>query len=143
MKIGIEPYVTPQGVKIDQMNMPVVAMAVRNGQIDGSGNTRRWSGSASSTCVTSTSRTSVRRPTTTGWSGALSQSGSRPPTVGGYGKLLAGGGDVVAHSSVLASHGFAGASAPTRSARTTSARNSRTAQAITAAPRLAVRFIVP
>ncbi len=63
---GTAPYTTPQGVKIDQTNKIVVAIAVRNGQMDGLGNNRRWSGSASSTCVTSTSRASERSPTTTG-----------------------------------------------------------------------------
>src|SRR5204862_1402501 len=65
---GTAPYTTPQGVKMDHTKRMDTAIPARNGQIDGSGNNCRWSGSASSTCVTSTSRASVRSPTTTGWS---------------------------------------------------------------------------
>ena len=38
---GIAPYTTPHGVKIDQMNKIVVVIAVKNGQTDGSGNSKR------------------------------------------------------------------------------------------------------
>jgi hypothetical protein len=53
-------------VKIEPMNSPETASAVINGQIDGPGNLVRWSGSASSTLVTSASRMSWRSPVTIG-----------------------------------------------------------------------------
>jgi hypothetical protein len=66
MKTGTEPITTAHGVKIEPTNSPVTAIPARKGQMEGSGNFDLWSGTASSTCVTSTSRISLRSPVTTG-----------------------------------------------------------------------------
>jgi hypothetical protein len=66
MNEGTAPMTTAHGVKMEPMNIPEIASADRSGQMLGSGNTFRWSGSASRSDVTSTSRLSLRRPTTTG-----------------------------------------------------------------------------
>ena len=78
----IAPTTRPHGVKIRVMKVIAVATAARRGQIVGIGCRCRLSGSASSMLVTRTSRTSVRRPATTGRSAGLVQSGSRLSTSG-------------------------------------------------------------
>ena len=47
--IGSDPHTTPHGVKIDQISMIVVAIAVINGQIEFRGDDSRASGRASTT----------------------------------------------------------------------------------------------
>src|SRR5690348_7984604 len=89
-------------------------MAVRNGHNEGPGIGYRWSGSASSKYVTSTSRLSEARPTSGGGVSSGCHNGSRPATVGCGEKLYGGGGDEVAHSSPAASQGLSPAMAPPR-----------------------------
>src|SRR5581483_3914633 len=68
------PMGAPQGVKMSAMKPTPVASARRNGQSDAPGTTKRWSGFASSTSVTSTSRFLASSPTTNSGSPS-SQSG--------------------------------------------------------------------
>jgi hypothetical protein len=56
MAIGIAPHTTAQGVKIDQMSIMVVAIAVQSGQIELRGEASRASGSAAAIEVTTKSR---------------------------------------------------------------------------------------
>ena len=78
---------TAQGVKMAPTKPTVAASARASGQIDGPGNSVRWSGSASSILVTSTSRRSLRKPVTTGASAVRTHNASRPCTTGIWRKL--------------------------------------------------------
>src|SRR5689334_14858045 len=100
------------------MKKALTTSVLTNGQIVGSGKTRRWSGVASTTVVIKTSRVVCESPVTCvgsdGGSETVSHSGSRERTIGCSSKLYAGGGDAVAHSSVPPPHGLSQASAPSR-----------------------------
>jgi hypothetical protein len=109
---GTAPIGTAQGVKIDPMNSPVVASAASSGQIDGSGSSPRWSGSASTAPVISSSRRSLRSPVTTCRGIGSSHRGARPETTGMSWKFQGCGGEVVAHSSVPAFQGSSPAICP-------------------------------
>src|SRR3954465_15196663 len=106
MATGIAPIETPQGVKMLPTNIPLTASDEIKGQILGSGNSVRWSGSASCNRVTRTSRMSSCNPPTTGWFSGSSHKGSLLLTVGRSRKLHSGGGEDVAHSRVLAPQGL-------------------------------------
>src|SRR5439155_15184640 len=69
-----------------------------------------------------------------------SRSGRPLRTGGTLSKLYAGGGEVVAHSSVLACHGSADARRPPLTLIATLIRKSRMADAIMKAPMVAIRF---
>ena len=101
------PITTPHGVKMSVMNVIAVAIPASSGQIVGGGWRWRLSGSASSTVVTSTSRTSVRSPASAGSPAGLCHSGARPSTIGTSAKLYGRGGEAAAHSRVSAPQGFA------------------------------------
>ena len=121
----------------------VTAIAVRNGQTDGSGNSRRWSGSASSTCVTRTSRASCTQANHDrligrilperlasgdggqAWKIAVRRRRTRRPLEGaGIPRIV--GGDGACHERAYGIDD-----------------ESRTAQAMTAAPTLAIMFRLP
>ena len=106
------------------------------------GNSSRWSGSASRTFVTRTSRFSKLMPVTYGWLGAASQTAFGPLTTGMCRKSYEGGGDAIHHSSVSAFHGFGPATAPLRRLIAKLISMVRTASAISPAPALATLFSV-
>ncbi len=64
MATGMAPQTTAQGVNTELMNSVATATALAKGQILGLGKVLRWSGSASTTVVTSASRDSSARPVT-------------------------------------------------------------------------------
>ena len=88
MIVGMAPHTTAQGVKMDPMYRPLAASAVMKGHGVGSGHCIRWSGSASVRYVTSTSRSVLESPVTTGCvARSASQRGFRLDTVGSGEKL--------------------------------------------------------
>src|SRR5689334_16554149 len=94
--------------------------------------------------VTSPSCRSVRKPVTTDSSpGAASHIGSRPSTTGMKRWLYAGGGEVVAHSSVGAFHGLSPAGAPTLRLLNTFTTNTTPLATMKTAPKLANAFKPP
>src|SRR3954463_13124828 len=66
MATGIDPQTTAQGEKIDQISIADVAIAAKNGQIDGPTDDSRDCGFASTTLLMISSRRSQRGPPTTG-----------------------------------------------------------------------------
>jgi hypothetical protein len=114
---GIDPQITAQGEKIDQISMIEVAIADQNGQTESRGEDSLASGKASTTLVTKSSRRSVRKPAAVERSLTSSDSGFRERTTGMRLKLYGGGGEVVAHSSVEAPQGFGPAAGPDRKLR--------------------------
>src|SRR5690349_11454864 len=94
------------------MKKTVVATALRNGQMDGVGNSGRVSGCASSAVVVSTSRAVAVSPDTQRGSRAGAQSGSCAWTTGSASKLWGGGGLGTLHSSEPPPHGSAPARDP-------------------------------
>src|SRR3979409_176503 len=72
-----------------------------------------------------------------------SRSGMKLRTGGTRSKLYGGGGDVVAHSSVLPCHGSSPAISPPCQLRTTLMRNSRTENAIRKDEIVMIRLVVP
>ena len=123
-------------MKIDQISIIEVAMAVQNGQIEFLGDASRAWGVAFANVVTSSSRRSVLSPLATGSISGRSHSGSAPFTTGIRRKLKLGGGDGVAHSRVGAPQGLSAAVAPQRAERMASMKNIRKPAARTMALRL-------
>src|SRR3954465_5134954 len=133
------PQMIAHGVKMDAMNVIAVAIAVKNGQIDGSGELSRKSAFASETVLTISSRLSTSSPVTTGRVSRSAQRGSRLVTKGMRPELWGGGGELVAHSSVPASHGLSPAGAPLRRETITFMRNRTKLAKRTSAPMLEIR----
>src|SRR5262249_36513740 len=69
-----------------------------------------------------------------------SHRGRRLPTTGTTSKLYSGGGEVVAHSRVQASHGSSPARSPLRSERTTFTTKKRTPSICSGTPAVVTRF---
>src|SRR5437868_10649631 len=98
-----------------------------NGQMLGVALGSRRSGEAEITVVISSSRSSTRRPCTTGSSSLASHSGVRLSTEGMCAKLYQAGGDDAAHSRDGASHGSGPAGVPLQKDRTMFRTNIATA----------------
>src|SRR5687767_7559982 len=69
-----------------------------------------------------------------------SQKGRALLTAGTTAKLYSGGGELIVHSSVAASHGSPGARWPVRTLRIALTKNTSTERVITKAPTVATRF---
>src|SRR6266536_6204220 len=92
--------------------------------------------------VTRTSGLSVLKPPTTGISSPYAHSPSRLTTTGVSTQLYGGGGEVVSHSSVSASHGFASARTPALRLRKKFTANTAIPHTMITAPIVEMRFSV-
>src|SRR3954470_21692917 len=128
---------------MDQRKVMPMAMAANSGQMEGSGEDSRRSGSASVSVLTRTSLRSARKPAITGSASRSSHNGEALVTTGIRVKFCGGGGDDVAHSSDSASHGLSPASAPCLALRSIFQSNNTKLNAKTVAPIVESRLRPP